>query len=268
MHHCQFRLKWDMDVIYMKIKRIIPSLFVAAITVALLIGSNGFANVNAQGVNTNGPNNNNNGGGIPSAQSVYETGTMALPSTVSGVIISIPDEGHHPLADQKTISLKNPSYVPSNLIVPSGASVAYVHGDPNHVHVGTVTDSSSGTVAWKTTPVEHPGGSDVKALPAGKYVVTDEKYPDMKGTITVSSNVKSAGNLVVGGLFVPTPSLAKIKSDLANAGINVLSSYDFVSKTVQKDINGPTSLIIYSTSAPIDQAIPKLFPVLESLPYK
>jgi hypothetical protein len=268
MHHCQFRLKWDMDVINLKIKTIIPSLFIAILAVALLIVSNGFANVNAQGINTNGPNNNNNGGGIPSAQSVYETGTMALPSTVSGAIISIPDEGHHPLVDQKTISLKNPSYVPSNLVVPSGASIAYVHGDPGHVHVGTVTDSSSGTVAWQTTPVEHPGGSDAKVLPAGKYDVKDEKYPDMKGTITVSNNVKSAGNLVVGGLFVPTPSLEKYKSDFAKAGFNVLSSYDFVDKTVQKDINGPNSLIMYSTSAPIGQAIPKLFPILESLPYK
>ena len=256
------------DVINMKIKMIIPSLFIVAVTVILLIGSNSSPNVNAQGTNTNGPNNNNNGGAIPSAQSVYETGTMALPSTVGGVIISIPDEGHHPLSDQKTISLKNPSYVPSNLIVPSGTSIAYVHGDPNHVHVGTVTDSSSGTVAWQTTPVEHPGASDVKVLPAGKYDVKDEKYPDMKGTITVSSNAKSAGNLVVGGLFVPTPSLEKIKSDFANAGFNVLSSYGFVSKTVQKDINGPTSLVIYSTTTPIAQAMPKLFPILESLPYK
>jgi len=105
------------DVINMKIKTIIPSLFIVAVTITLLIGSNSFPNVNAQGTNTNGPNNNDNGGGIPSAQSVYETGTMALPSTVSGAIISIPDEGHHPLADQKTMSLKNPSYVPSNLIV-------------------------------------------------------------------------------------------------------------------------------------------------------
>jgi hypothetical protein len=252
----------------MKTKTIIPSLFIVAVTVTLLIGSNSFPNANAQGTNTNGPNNNNNGGGVPSAQSVYETGTMALPSTVSGVIISIPDEGHHPLSDQKTISLKNPSYVPSNLIIPSGASIAYVHGDPNHVHVGTVKDANSGTVAWQTTAVEHPGGSDVKALPAGKYVVTDEKYPDMKGTITVSNNVKSTGNLVVGGLFVPTPSLEKYKSDFSNAGFNVLSSYDFVAKTVQKDINGPNSLIIYSTTTPIGQAIPKLFPILDSLPYK
>ena len=251
----------------MKMKTIVPSLFVVAITVTLLIGSNSFAYVNAQGIKADGPNSSE-GGGVPSAQSVYGTGTMALPSSVKGVIIAIPDEGHHPLADQKTISLKNPSYLPSNVIAPSGASIAFVHGDPGHVHVETVTDANSGTVAWQTTAVEHPGGSDVKALPAGKYVVTDKKYPDMKGTITVSNNVKSTGDLVVGGLFVPTPSLEKYKSDFSNSGFNVLSSHDFVDKTVQKDISGPNSLIIYSTTAPIGQAIPKLFPILGSLPYK
>ena len=117
---------------------------------------------------------------IPSAQSVYDTGTMALPSTVKGVIISIPDEGHHPISDEVTISLKNPSYLPTNLVVPTGTSITFVHGDPGHVHEATVADSNSGTVAWQTTAVKHPGGSDVKVLPAGNYDVTDEEYPDMK----------------------------------------------------------------------------------------
>ena len=53
-------------VINMKIKTIIPSLFIVAVAVALLMGSNSFPNVNAQGTNTNGPSNSV-GGGIPSA---------------------------------------------------------------------------------------------------------------------------------------------------------------------------------------------------------
>jgi len=207
-------------------------------------------------------------GNIPSAQSVYETGTMALPSSVKGVIIAIPDEGHHPISDEVTISLKNPSYLPTNLEVSAGTSIAFVHGDPNHVHKETVTDANRGNVAWQTTAVKHPGGSDVKVLPAGAYDVADEEYPDMKGKITVSNNVASAGNLVVGGLFVPTPSLEKYKSDFAKAGFNVLSTHNFVTESDQKDIRGPNTLIIYSTTAPIDQAIPKLFPIIKSLPYK
>lgn len=252
----------------MKMKTIIPSLFVVAITVALLIGLNSFAYVNAQGVNTNGPSNNNNGGGVPSAQSVYETGTMALPSAVKGVIIAIPNEGHHPISEELAFSQKNPSYLPTNIVVPSGTSIAFVHGDVGHEHVETVANSNRGTVAWQTTAVEHPGGSDVKVLPAGTYDVTDEEYAEMKGTITVSNDVISSGNLVVGGLFVPTASLEKYKSSFANAGFNVLSTHNFASESEQKDMSGPTTLIIYSTATPIDQAIPKLFPIIKSLPYK
>ena len=39
--------------------------------------------------------NNTSSDSIPTAQSVYDTGVMALPSEVKGVIIFIPDEAHH-----------------------------------------------------------------------------------------------------------------------------------------------------------------------------
>jgi len=48
----------------------------------------------------------------------------------------------------------------------------------------------------------------------------------------------------------------------------VLSTYDFVSNTVQKDINGPTTLIIYSTTLPIKDATAALNPIVASLPYR
>lgn len=205
---------------------------------------------------------------IPSAQSVYDSGKMQLSSDVNGFIISIPDEGHHPISDQKTISPNNPHYLPNDLTIPSGTSIAFVHGDPNHIHSETMTDKTGGNVVWQTSAVKHPGGSDVKILPAGTYDITDKKYPDMTGTITVSDNEKSSGNLVAGGLFVPTSSLDKYKTDFKNAGLDVASTYDFTSKTVQKDINGPNTLIIYTTSQPIPDAISKLLPIIDSLPYK
>lgn len=82
------------------------------------------------------------GGDIPNAKSVFDTGTMSLPTSVSGFIIDIPDEAHHPLTDKKTISLENAHYIPSNLIMPSGTAIAFVHGEPNHIHVELVKDST------------------------------------------------------------------------------------------------------------------------------
>lgn len=206
---------------------------------------------------------------IPNAKAVFDTGTMLIPSSVKGFIISLPDETHELDTANKTISHKNAHYLPTNLIVPNGTAIAFVHGDPNHIHVEVVRDNSTnGNVVWQTIPVKHPGSSEIKVLrAAGFYTISDPKYPSMKGTITVQKNVQSHGNLVVGGFFCPTPSLAKYKSDFAANGFQVLSVYNFQSITKQADIAGPTTLIIYSTTMPMQDALTKLMPMLGSLPY-
>ena len=204
---------------------------------------------------------------VPDAKSVFNTGMLSLPSTVKGFIVYIPDEAHHPPSDNKTISPNNANYIPTNLAIPRGTSIAFVHGDPNHIHVEILKNNKTGQVVWQTTPVTHPGASDVKVLDPGSYSVSDKKYTNMKGTVTVDSNTQSNGDLTLGGFFVPTPSLSKYKADFASAGFQVLSTFDFLSKTVQKDISGPTTLMIYSTHLPIQDAIAKLKPLIVSLPY-
>jgi hypothetical protein len=104
-----------------------------------------------------------NADSISNAQSVYETGVMALPSMVNSFIIFIPDEAHHPAADQKTISPKNPNYVPSTLEIADGSEIAFIHDDPSHIHVGIIKDKD-GNLVWTTIPVKFPGGSDAKSL--------------------------------------------------------------------------------------------------------
>jgi len=217
----------------------------------------------------NNPLTNSTNVVIPNAKAVFDTGTMLIPSSLKGFIISLPDETHELDTANKTISHKNAHYLPTNLIVPNGTAIAFVHGDPNHIHVEVVRDNSTnGNVVWQTIPVKHPGSSDIKVLPAaGFYTISDPKYPSMKGTITVQKNVQSHGNLVVGGFFCPTPSLAKYKSDFAANGFQVLSEYNFQSITKQADIAGPTTLIIYSTIMPMQDALTKLIPMLRSLPY-
>jgi hypothetical protein len=217
--------------------------------------------------NTSGGSSSSSGN-IPDAKSVYDTGTISLPSSVSGFIIDIPDEAHHPITDNKTISLKNAHYIPSNLIIPSGFAIAFVHGDPQHIHSEIIKDTA-GNVAWQTIAVSHPGGSDIKVLRPGSYNVSDAKYPPMEGTIRVQDNMQSNGNLVVvGALFCPTGSIDKYKSDLVAAGFQVLSEHNFLSKVVQKDIAGPTTLLIYSTNMPMQDAITNLKPIIASLPYR
>lgn len=219
-------------------------------------------------------NSNSNAGSaltsiaVPDAKLVFNTGMLSLPPTVKGFIVYLPDEAHHPPSDNKTISPNNANYIPTNLLVPRGTSIAFVHGDPNHIHIEILKDNKTGQVVWQTSPVTHPGASDVKMLNPGPYSVSDKKYTNMKGTITVDSNTQSNGDLTLGGFFVPTSSLSKYKTDFSSAGFQVLSTFDFLSKTVQKDISGPTTLMIYSTHLPIQDAIAKLKPLIVSLPYR
>jgi hypothetical protein len=226
------------------------------------------ANAAAAAADTNNDN-------IPTAKSVYSTGAMSLPPSVKGFIVYMPDEAHEPLKENRTISIKNAHYIPSNLVVPVGTSIAFVHGDPNHVHIEIIKGGNntinSEKVVWQTTPVKHPGGSDVKVLPLGSYNISDEKYTPMTGTIRVvdGSKQSTGNNLVVGGIFVPTGSLKEYKSDFAAAGFQILSEYNFLSKVVQKDIAGPTTLLIYSTAnMNMQDSIAKLKPIIESLPYR
>lgn len=210
-----------------------------------------------------------NANSIPTAQSVFDSGTMTLPPSVGGVIIFIPDEAHHPPSDQKTISPKNPNYLPNTLEIPEGTEAAFVHDDPSHTHVGIVKDKD-GTAIWTTTPVEFPDGSDTKTLGASgsPYTISDEHYsPPMEGKIVVTSE-KSTGSLTVGGFFCPTKELSDCKAEFSKARFQILSEHNFETKSVQKDISGPNTLLIYSTTLPMEDAITSLGPIIKLLPYK
>jgi len=74
--------------------------------------------------------------------------------------------------------------------------------------------------------------------------------------------------LVQRTLTTPTKDLDNCKSEFTNAGFQILSEHTFVTKSVQKDISGDNTLIIYSTPVPLKDAIDKLKPIIDSLPYK
>jgi hypothetical protein len=217
---------------------------------------------------TNQTQINSESDSIPDAKYVYETGTMSLPASVKSFIIMIPDEAHHPPEDDKTISPKNPNFLPTTLEVLDGTELAFVHGDPSHTHVEILKDKD-GNVAWETTPVEHPGGSDIKTLSSSgsPYSISDKEFTNMEGQINVS-NEKSTGSLTVGGFFVPTKDLDQYKSEFADAGFDVISDFGFTTESVQKDLAGDNTLLIYSTSQSVKDAIEKLLPIMESLPYE
>ena len=196
---------------------------------------------------------------------------MSLPDTVRSFIIFIPDEAHHPSVDQKAISPKNPNYVPSTLEIAEGTEVAFVHDDPSHVHVGIIKDKD-GNLAWTTIPVKFPSGSDAKLLSSSRklspYTISDKQYsPPMEGKIIVNPE-KSTGSLTVGTFFCSTKQLQDCKGQFSKAGFQILSEHNFITKSVQKDIAGDNTLLIYSTTLPVKDALASLEPIIKTLPYK
>jgi hypothetical protein len=232
--------------------------------------SNNMTNLTISSQSAQGFNSmDSNADSISNAQSVYETGVMALPSMVKSFIIFIPDEAHHPPADQKTISPKNPNYVPSTLEIADGSEIAFIHDDPSHIHVGIIKDKD-GNLVWTTIPVKFPGGSDAKSLSSSgsPYTISDKQYtPPMEGKIIVNPE-KSTGSLTVGTFLCSTQKLQDCKGQFSKAGFRILSEHNFVTKSVQKDISGSNTLLIYSSTLPVKDALVSLGPIIKSLPYK
>ena len=92
-------------------------------------------------------------------------------------------------------------------------------------------------------------------MPIGNYAVTDQKYRNMTGSVSVSGSEKaSSNNYVMGGFYSFQHPYWQNTGQIYWLKNTHTSTYDFISKTVQKDINGPTTLIIYSTTLPIQVA--------------
>ena len=68
---------------------------------------------------------------IPNAESVYISESMKIPPSVGTFVILIPNEAHENWSDEKhkLITDKNSYYIPTNLIVPSGTSIVFLHAD-------------------------------------------------------------------------------------------------------------------------------------------
>ena len=126
---------------------------------------------------------------IPNAQSVYTSQSITLPTSVKSFVWYIVDEAHENSVTEKhkKISDHNPDYLPTNVIIPEGASLSFLDADAPwdspHPHTINILDSSSGNVVYSTGKLDYTNTSKPTILPAGKYDLTDTKFPWMKGTL-------------------------------------------------------------------------------------
>ena len=229
---------------------------------------------------------------IPSAESVYASQSITLPPTVKSFVWYMVDEAHENTytSSRKKVSDHNPDYLPTNVVMPQGTSLVFLDADAPwdapHPHTINILNSSSGNVVYSTGKLDYTNSSKPTILPVGKYEITDIKYPWMKGTLTVTDNNNngsgsSSSNLIIGGFYTPTNQVAnKLDNDggshpgwlgyytivFPKNGFSILNKYDAHYATCKYCPGGfwpdqktaDHTLIIYSTTQPLSEALSKL----------
>src|ERR671910_1389739 len=230
----------------------------------------------------------NPAGSIPTAEVVHSSESMKVPPSVGTFVILIPNEAHENWSDEqhKLITDRNSYYVPTNLIVPNGTAIVFLHADapwdtPNP-HTVELQDSNGNTV-YSTGQLDYTLSSKPIELPSpGTYNIVDKSYDTKEAMIMVLDNETSNGNSIVGGgFYTPTNqvenpedndgvshpgSLQYYKEAFNNDGFDILSEYNFTYATCDycpgeywpDNKSGEHTLLIYSTQQPLSDALVKL----------
>jgi hypothetical protein len=266
---------------------LLMSSFIPGVVNANALVSNA-ANIEQQltksSLQTNLSNNNTT---IPSAQSVYTSQSMTLPTSVRTFVWYMVNEAHENSATErhKYLSDRNAIYLPTNLVITQGTAISFLNADAPwdspHPHTINIVDSF-GKLVYSTGKMDYTNSSTPKVLPSGKYTVMDTKYTWMKGNLTVTPQNKSGnGSLVVGGFYTPTSQVTNNKdndggvhpgwlgyyrTEFPKNEFKILSEYNFHYASCKycpggywpDQKTGDHTLIIYSTSQPALDALSKL----------
>ena len=110
---------------------------------------------------------------IPSAEVVHSSESMKVPPFVGTFVILIPNEAHENWSDEqhKLITDKNSYYVPTNLIVPNGTALVFLHADapwdtPNP-HTIEIQDST-GNAVYSTGQLDYTLSSEPIGTPLSR----------------------------------------------------------------------------------------------------
>jgi hypothetical protein len=224
---------------------------------------------------------------ISSAEVVHSSELIKVPPSVGTFVILIPNEAHENWLDEKhkLITDKNSYYVPTNLVVPMGTTLVFLHADapwdtPNP-HTIEIQDSS-GNAVYSTGQLDYTLSSKPIVLPSpGTYNIVDKSYDTKEAKITVLENETSNNNIIMGGFYTPTNqventedndgvshpgSLQYYKETFNNDGFDILSEYNFTYATCDycpgeywpDNKSGEHTLFIYSTRQPLPDALVKL----------
>jgi hypothetical protein len=194
---------------------------------------------------------------LPTADEVFVSQEMVLPSSVRAFVFLVPNESHH-LDVTRLISATNGHLLPMKVTLPAGATMSVVNADFGHSHTLTVRKDT--TQVFATGTLAFGALSPPATFVPGSYVLIDSAYSWIRGDITVS-DVPSTGTLLVGGFFMPEKRLADYRSLFPANGFRIESEHLFT-------YGGKAQvLIIFSTDQDLSVAGPKLQALVKANSY-
>jgi hypothetical protein len=268
--------------------RDLDSMFLTKVAILIFFVINGYFLIGGPSIALTYASLTTNRDVIPTADIVHSSESMKVPPSVGTFVILIPNEAHENWSDEKhkLITDKNSYFVPTNLIVPNGTALVFLHADapwdtPNP-HTIEIQESSSGNAVYNTGQLDYTLSSKQIVLPSpGTYNIVDKSYDTKEAKITVLDNVTSNGNSIIGGFYAPTyqventedndgvshpGSLQYYKEAFSKNGFDILSEYNFTYAACDycpgeywpDNKSGEHTLLIYSTKQPLPDALAKL----------
>jgi hypothetical protein len=268
--------------------RDLDSMFLTKVAILIFFVINGYFLIGGPSIALTYASLTTNRDVIPTADIVHSSESMKVPPSVGTFVILIPNEAHENWSDEKhkLITDKNSYFVPTNLIVPNGTALVFLHADapwdtPNP-HTIEIQESSSGNAVYNTGQLDYTLSSKQIVLPSpGTYNIVDKSYDTKEAKITVLDNVTSNGNSIIGGFYAPTyqventedndgvshpGSLQYYKEAFSKNGFDILSEYNFTYAACDycpgeywpDNKSGEHTLLIYSTKQPLPDALAEL----------
>jgi hypothetical protein len=268
--------------------RDLDSMFLTKVAILIFFVINGYFLIGGPSIALTYASLTTNRDVIPTADIVHSSESMKVPPSVGTFVILIPNEAHENwyYEKHKLITDKNSYFVPTNLIVPNGTALVFLHADapwdtPNP-HTIEIQESSSGNAVYNTGQLDYTLSSKQIVLPSpGTYNIVDKSYDTKEAKITVLDNVTSNGNSIIGGFYAPTyqventedndgvshpGSLQYYKEAFSKNGFDILSEYNFTYAACDycpgeywpDNKSGEHTLLIYSTKQPLPDALAEL----------
>jgi plastocyanin len=231
------------------------------------------------------------------ATDLYNTHNMSIGNNVKNLLVFIPNEAHEPYILKEQQLIDQP-FIPQNVMMNLGTTIAYFNADVGHDHREVITKGLDNTQVFDTGifSYDDDGDKDEKIAynsrnytfnEIGNFLYHDTVYGQavMNGTVEVVaiSNTKATMNNnnntnsltstypqydfdTVGAFVVPTEMLNKYTRSFENQGLQIYDTHNFKNMMDKDEANH--SLIVWTSNGHMLKSIIEILQkITPTLPY-